>query len=454
MESIATSKDTSPRKAGPPVVAIVGRPNVGKSALFNRIARRRIAIVEPTYGVTRDRITTVVEVGERSLEFVDTGGITEDTRGGIARQIQDQVRQAILQSDVLLFVVDARDGPTAGDHQVANLLREFEKPILLVANKAETPNLEDAALEFYELGLGDPIPISAQEGLGTRDLVDTVVSLLPQENEASASPELSIALVGRRNVGKSTYVNALAQEERMIVSEIPGTTRDSVDIRFERDGKTYVAIDTAGLRKKGKLEDAIEFYGRVRTEGSVRRADVVLILIDGSQGIARVDKKIGEKAISAVRPCVIVVNKWDLAEDDWTTERIAGEVGKRLPALGYAPVVFISAKTGKDILAPLRMAEELHRQAGARASTADVNRVIRAAIAEKGTRFRGGVEGKVFYSAQVGTRPPHILLFVNQARLFTGDYRRYLENRLREHLPFPEIPLRVTFRERISAFKR
>ncbi|MCZ6601491.1 MAG: ribosome biogenesis GTPase Der, partial [Planctomycetota bacterium] len=437
-----------------PVVAIVGRPNVGKSALFNRIARRRIAIVEPTYGVTRDRITAAIEVGDRNVELIDTGGIAPDADDGIGRQIQDQIRLALRQADVVLFIVDVRDGPTPRDHEVANLLREFEKPILLVANKVETPALEVAVTDFYELGLGEPIAVSAIEGYGTQTLIETATDLLPESTQSPSGPLMSFAIVGRRNVGKSTYVNALAREERMIVSEVPGTTRDSVDIRFERGGKTYVAIDTAGLRKKGKMDDAIEFFSRVRTEESIRRADLVLILIDGSQGITRIDKKIADQVVASPRPCVVVVNKWDLAPPEWTTERIAGQVRKRMPGIAFAPVVFVSAKTGKDILAPLRVAEELHRQAGLRASTSEVNRVIRAAMEQKATKVRAGVQGKVYYAAQVGTRPPHVLLFVNHARLFTADYRRFLQNRLRDDLPFHEIPIRVTIRQRVSAFAK
>ena len=453
MEQTTTEKSNFQGRTGPPVVAIVGRPNVGKSALFNRLARKRIAIVEPTHGVTRDRITRIIEVDGRSLELVDTGGIAEETGDGIDRQIQEQVRAAIRLSDVLILVVDVREGPNFRDHEVARLLREFEKPVLLVANKADTPALEEAAMDFFELGLGEPIPVSALEGYGTRDLIETAASLLPEGDEPVASPALAVALVGRRNVGKSTYVNALAQEDRMIVSEIPGTTRDSVDIRFERDGKTYVAIDTAGLRKKGKLDDAIEFYARVRAEASVRRADVVLLMIDGSEGITKVDKKIADKIVTSCKPCIAVISKWDLARPEWTTEYIADRVRKILPGVAYAPVVFISAKTGKDLLGPLKMAEELYRQGGLRANTADVNRVVRAAVEKKGPRIRSGREGKIYYGAQVGTRPPHVILFVNNSSLFNAAYRRYVENRLREQLPFHEIPIRVTFRNRVSVFK-
>jgi len=439
-----------------PCVAIVGRPNVGKSSLLNRLAGRRISIVDPMSGVTRDRITARIAVGERKVELVDTGGIGIVDSLRLEEQVEHQVAAAVLEADLILFVVDVRDGLTPLDQEVARRLRREETPVLLVGNKADTTALEDAGGgELNALGFGEPLLISAAQGRGIPELLEALDSALPRPEAAEAGdadgdePRIQLALVGRTNVGKSSLLNRLARTERVIVSEVPGTTRDAVDVRFELGGHVYVAIDTAGMRRRGKDEHSVDFYSRVRTERSVRRADVVLLMIDAANPISIVDKNLAAYVRDQTKPCIVVVNKWDLARDQHIEPEDYGRyLEAELPGLEYAPVAIISARTGFNVAGLLDLARNLFEQAGCRVPTADVNRVLDVARERQLPKERQGRRPKVLYGTQIGVRPPTFVIFVNDPGLFDDRYARYFENRFREAFPFSEVPLRIRFRRR------
>lgn len=437
-----------------PCLAIVGRPNVGKSTLFNALVGRRIAIVEPTRGVTRDRVSATVERGDVPFELVDTGGIGVVDPDGLSEHIERQISVALEQADVFLFVVDAHDGLLPDDQNIANRLREIDRPILLVANKADKRRDETAAAEFFRLGLGEPWAVSALHRRGLAALLDAIVEALPPT--ASADPNvlhaqevaLKLAIVGRRNVGKSTLVNTIAGEERMIVSEVPGTTRDAVDVHFEKDGKRFIAIDTAGVRKRRRLASSIEFYSMVRAQQSIVRADVVFLMLDVTEEIVDLDKRLAGEIAQRLKPCVIVGNKWDLAKGKMTTEQYADYLATKLRGIEYAPLTFITATTGRRVMPTIELAQQLFKQANTRASTAEVNRALTKAVAARSPRPRRGRLAKFFYGTQVGVAPPTVVAFVNDSRLVDGPYRRYLANALRRELPFPEVPISVVIRSR------
>ncbi|MHC4661923.1 MAG: ribosome biogenesis GTPase Der [Planctomycetota bacterium] len=437
-----------------PTVAIVGRPNVGKSTLFNWVARRRIAIVEPTAGVTRDRINTVIEEDDLKFELVDTGGVGVVDSESLEEHIETQIEIALRNADIICFLVDVRDGVTPLDRKVANRLRELNKPVVLCANKADTPTLAEAAVEFFELGLDEPIIVSAKGRRGREELLEALAGKLSgfPPGDAAGEAIMKLAVVGRRNVGKSTLINALAGEERVIVSEVAGTTRDSVNVRFEREGKPFIAIDTAGLRKRARTKDAIEKFSRVRTQASIRRADVSLLMLDAAAEIGAVDKKIARYLLSELKPFVIVVNKWDVAKDAGT-DAYAAYIADRLGGFDLAPVAFMSAKTGQGIWKVIDLAHELYEQAGVRVATNAVNRALQAALRKRSPKSHGGALPKIYYAAQVDVRPPTFVVFVNKPGFFTADYIRYLENALREEFPFHEVPLKIIMKERASFFE-
>lgn len=432
-----------------PTVTIVGRPNVGKSSLLNCLARRRISIVDPTSGVTRDRVSTEIEYSDHVFEIVDTGGIGIQDIDELKDEIETQIQIAIDTAHLILFVIDVREGITPLDITVAERLRQINKPTILVANKVDSPKQESLAGEFYKLGFGEPHPISATEGYGRSALLDKIFSILsPVATTLElATPLMKLAIVGKRNVGKSTLINTLANEQRVIVSEIPGTTRDSIDVRFELSGKTFIAIDTPGVRKKKQVEDSIEFYSMVRAERSIRRADVVLFMLDAPRKISQVDKKLGSYIVENFKPCIIVVNKWDLAEGI-ETGQFTKYINAQLQGMSFAPLSFICAQDGQNVIGTINLAQELFKQATTRIPTAELNKVIEDAIAVHRPTRKKQKAPKIYYTTQVSTRPPTFALFVNYPSLFDSDYKRYLANTLRKKCPFPEIPLKFLFRAR------
>jgi GTPase len=431
-----------------PVVAIVGRPNVGKSSLLNCVARRRVSIVEPTPGVTRDRVSVDLEHDGVAFELVDTGGIGIVDSDKLEAQVETQIRFAIDVADVVVFLVDVRAGLAPLDREIGALLRKLGKSVILAANKADVASLEAGAVEFFPLGFGEPIAISALERINTTTLLDEIVGRIPEEKRGSAPiPEMKLAIVGRRNAGKSTLINSICGEDRVIVSEIPGTTRDSVDVRVERKGKSFVVIDTAGLRKRGKVHDSIEYYGQARSLASISRADVVVLLLDATEDIGEIDKKIGALVRSEAKACVIGVNKWDLA-GKVTPEEFEPYVRDHLRGLSFVPIVYLSAEKGTRVQALVDAAFKVHRQANERVTTGKLNRVIEAAERVRRPQARRGVLPKLFYATQTDVNPPRMLVFVNDPALFTKEYERYLENVFRRELPFSSVPVKIVFRRR------
>lgn len=434
-----------------PIAAIVGRPNVGKSSLFNMLAGRRIAIVDPTAGVTRDRIATPLEHQGRWFELIDTGGIGIVDADALEADVERQITHALDAASVILFVVDIRDGAMPLDFDVADRLRATNKPVIFIANKADDAKQDVHAAELYRLGFGDPLLASANSRRAREEILNRIVAALPNADDTPPDdPALKLAIVGRRNVGKSTFINALAREDRVIVSEIPGTTRDSIDVRFERDGKTYLAIDTAGVRKRGSLAGDIEFYSLHRAERSIRRADVVLHFFDARAKLGRVDKQLAEYVIDNHKPSIFCVNKWDLAKDFVTTDKMGEYIRKIFPMLDYVPIAFVTAKQGKNALRTLQLAAQLHKQAGRRIATGELNRLLQQALDANPPPLRFNRQGRLYYAAQVAVHPPTIALVVNGPELFDDTYLRYLIKVLRDEGPYSEVPIKLLLRPRGS----
>ena len=433
-----------------PIVAIVGRPNVGKSSLFNWLAGKRISIVDPTAGVTRDRVSTVIEAGGRFCELMDTGGMGIQDVDNLTADVEHQIQLAIDSASLVLFVVDIRDGVTPLDQEVSDRLRTIQKPVVLIANKADTEKIGQLSGDLFKLGYGQPLVVSADQKLGKAEIFDAIVAKLPSDTGELPPEEasLKLAIVGRRNVGKSTFINSLAEADRVIVSEVPGTTRDSIDVRFERDGKSFVAIDTAGVQKKTSMGTSVEYYSSHRAERSIRRADVVLHFFDSRHRVGRVDKQLAEYILVNHKPAIFVVNKWDLVKTAMSTERMAEYIKKIFPMLDYVPIAFITAKSGKNVLRLLQLAVQLQKQAGARASTGDLNRVIQSAILAMSPPIRNNRQAKVFYATQIGVHPPTIVLFTNDAELFDDTYIRYLTKVMRDAFPFSEVAIKVVLRSK------
>ena len=438
-----------------PVVAIVGRPNVGKSSLLNALLRRRLAIVDDMAGVTRDRVSAEVQVGGRWVELVDTGGIGIVDTQSLEDHVEAQIEQALEMADALILVTDSREGLTPMDLEIARALRGKAAPILLAVNKTESRAAEATVGEFSRMGL-DPIPVSAMERKGLDFLSELIAEALPpgggEEEESPTDPTLKIAIVGRVNVGKSTFLNHLAGSERAIVSEIPGTTRDTVDLRIEKDGRSLLITDTAGLRREAAVQDSVDFYAQRRAQHAITRAEVCLLMLDCTDDITRGDRKIASMVEEAVKPVVIVANKWDLAIDGMEISEYAEYLGKKLPGLHYAPVVFVTAKEGRNVLAAVDTAQALHKQALHRVGTPEINRVLERIRTEFRPPVRVRGNPKMYYGTQTEVNPPTLMLFVNDPRSFRPGYRRFLENRLREMLPFKEIPMRIVYRRRRSIF--
>ena len=435
-----------------PLVAIVGRPNVGKSSLLNCLAGRRVSIVDPTPGVTRDRVSATIEYDGLAFEIVDTGGIGIVDRDDLGVHVESQIARAMADASLILFVVDVREGVKQLDREVAQRLRERATsiPVLLVVNKVDSARQEPDVADFFSLGMGEPIAVSAEQILGTRDLLARVIEKLagPGRPARATEPVLKLAVVGRQNVGKSTFVNAIAREERVIVSEVPGTTRDAVDVQFEKDGRKFVIIDTAGIQQKSKVKSSIEFFSQVRMEDAVRRCDVALLLLDATQEVTRSEKRLGEFIANEGKVCIVVANKWDLAAGNMTTGEYAEYLGARMPGLRYAPISCVTAKESRNIQATIDLAQALFKTSLRRVGTGELNRVLKVVREQNRPRSRGTKAPRIYYGTQVTTAPPTFVIFVNDPSIFPPDYRRYVEGAFRESLGFAEIPLRIHYRAR------
>ncbi|MDI1290109.1 MAG: ribosome biogenesis GTPase Der, partial [bacterium] len=480
-----------------PRIAIVGRPNAGKSSLMNMIAGAKVSIVDPTPGVTRDRVSAIVDVPApfksgkpKTIEFVDTGGfgvyVAEGGRydeigsdlSKLTGSIEDQIARAVDDADLILFAIDVQNGVTPYDREIATLLREGAygakrdgkkgdkkerkkrktPPVRIVATKTDGPKWELHTADLAALGFGEPLLCSARTNYFRREFLDAIYEMMPvtKDEEKSASvADLMVAIVGKRNAGKSTLVNTLAGEPRMIVSEIAGTTRDAVDVRFEFDGKSMVAIDTAGLRRKRSFQSMIEHYAFDRVQRSIDRAEVVLMMVDASDKISQVDEHLAQLVAKSYKPAIIVVNKWDAVEgqtDDHgrkvTVERFETYIRGELKGLAIAPIAFISGQSGRNVKDTMRLAFELKAQSYERVTTGKLNRLIRGILETRGPTDTVGTMAKVYYVAQTGIAPPTITMVVNHPDLFTSNYLRFLMNRFREELPFTEVPIRIVVRAR------
>jgi GTPase len=435
-----------------PSVCIVGRPNVGKSSLLNALYGERVSIVDPTPGVTRDRVSVDLRVEGRCFELVDTGGVGIVDRDDLAADVEMQINAAVAGADVVVFLADVQEGVAQLDREAATLLRKSGKPIVFALNKVDHEKWEPHAGEFAVLGLEAPVLVSAKHGAGLGELTDALLAKLPPvtaEEEAFTTDEMRICIVGQRNAGKSTLLNALLGENRVIVSEVPGTTRDSVDVRAVHRGRSFVCVDTAGVRKQNKVQDSVEFYAQARSRKAVERSHVAVFLIDAQKDVSQVDKLVADWILENRKPCVLAVNKWDVAEHI-DTDRYLKYLASRLPLLHYAPVVFLSAKDRVRVDELFDVAFEIYAQAGLRVGTGDLNRTVQKAAEVRGPRVSRGKHPKIFYATQVGVHPPYFVLFVNDPTMFKDEYRRYLESRLRDAFGFQEIPLRISFRERVS----
>ena len=434
-----------------PLVAIVGRPNVGKSMLFNKLTGKRLSIVEDTPGVTRDRLYAQAEWRGRTFDLVDTGGIEPGTDNQILSFMREQAEIAIAAATVIVFVCDIRTGMTAADQEVAGMLQRSRKPVVLAVNKMDsTGHTNPDIYEFYNLGLGDPYPVSAVHGHGTGDLLDACFAYFPPEHEEEAEDDvIKVAIIGKPNVGKSSLVNRILGQERVIVSDVAGTTRDAVDSYFEKDGQKYLIIDTAGMRKKSKVDDRVEKFSVLRATMAIERSDVCLILIDAQEGVTEQDTKVAGLAHDAGKACVIVVNKWDAIEKDGKTmQRMEEDVRRDLSYMTYAPVLFLSALTGQRVDRLFGLIDSVVNQAAMRIPTGVLNQVLADAQARVQPPTDKGKRLKIYYMTQIGVKPPHFVIFCNDAQLFHFSYRRYLENQIRATFGLTGTPIRITIRQK------
>jgi GTP-binding protein len=458
-------------------VAIIGRPNVGKSALFNRLVGRKIAIVHDQPGITRDRISEICDRGARPFLLWDTGGILGTGERELTAQVRSAVETALRESDVLLFVVDAHDGLTPVDQELARLLRKSRRPTLLVINKIDHDKHEPFAADFDSLGFDQNVSVSAEHNRGISELLDRLSQLLLEASDRISdtghqtvatpvsqlstlnSQRISIAIIGRPNVGKSSLINAVVESERAIVSELPGTTRDSIDISYQREGQQYRFIDTAGIRRRGKISSSVEVFSVMRAEGSVERADLCVLLIDLTTGVTAQDKRIAGLIQGARKAAIIVLNKWDLVKPKRggakTIRDLAAETRERIFFLDYAPVVIASARTGENIARLFRMVDKIKAASRTHIGTGVLNRLVRAAFASSPPPMVKGKRLKLFYATQSGgptdrhwLQPPEFVLFVNDPRLLARTYARYLEARIRDYTPYPGLPILLTLRPR------
>jgi GTPase len=433
-----------------PTVSIVGRPNVGKSTLFNRLIGRRKAIVHDEYGVTRDRHYGESHWNGRPFTVIDTGGYLPDDPNVITAGIREQVHLAIEESDVILFVVDTESGMNTLDRSVASLLRKQEKPVLLVVNKADNEQKRLEAMEFYELGFDEIYPVSSISGLGTGELLDKVVELLPEEDDTPEETYPKIALVGRPNVGKSSLMNTLLKDERCIVTDIPGTTRDSINSKLEYKGQTYILVDTAGLRKRAKVKENIEFYSTVRTDRSIREADVVVLMLDAMQGFDDQDKRILREAERFNKGIIIALNKWDIVPDKETNllKEFQEYIYSRVKTMSYLPVISISALTGQRVDKVLDTAQRVIDERQKKITTSQLNKFIEKILKERQLPVKRGRQLKIQYAVQVKSNPPVFKFFMNNPQELPPNYRRYIENKIRESFGFEGVPITMVFRQK------
>lgn len=432
-----------------PVVAIVGRPNVGKSTIFNRIVGERISIVEDIPGVTRDRIYSSGEWLNREFNLIDTGGIDIGDEPFLT-QIRQQAEVAIDEADVIIFLTNGRDGVTAADEEVAKILYKSKKSVVLAVNKIDNPEMREQIYDFYALGFGEPFPISGSHGLGLGDLLDEVAKHFPSDAEEDYDEEtIKFCLIGRPNVGKSSLVNALLGQERVIVSDVAGTTRDAVDTPYSKDGQDYVIIDTAGMRKRGKVYESTEKYSVLRALRAIERSDVVLVVLDGEEGIIEQDKKIAGYAHDSGRAVIIVVNKWDAVEkDEKTMKEFEEKIRAHFQFLDYAPIVFLSAKTKKRTHTLAPMINTVSENQTLRVQTNVLNDIIMDAVAMNPTPMHNGKRLKIYYTTQVAIKPPTFVVFVNDPELMHFSYERFLENRIRDSFNFVGTPIKIIARAR------
>ncbi|NRY62133.1 ribosome biogenesis GTPase Der [Clostridium beijerinckii] len=435
---------------GKPIVAIVGRPNVGKSTLFNRLAGKRISIVQDTPGVTRDRVYAEAEWLNYNFTMIDTGGIEPENNDIIIKQMRRQANIAIETADVIVFIVDGKEGLTAADNEVATMLRKSKKPVVLVVNKVDNLKDENNAYEFYNLGIGDPITISAGQGLGLGDMLDEVVKHFDKSIYDEEEDEyIRIAMIGKPNVGKSSLINKLLGEERVIVSDVPGTTRDAIDSYLETEEGKFILIDTAGLRRKSKVKEEIERYSVVRTYAAIERADVCILMIDATEGITEQDEKIIGYAHELRKAIMVIVNKWDLVEkDDKTLDNFKKDLQSNLKFLSYAEYLFISALTGQRTNKVLKLARYCYDNYNKRISTGILNDVISKAVLMKEPPIVGIKRMKIYYATQVATKPPKFVFFINDESARHFSYERYLENQLRDSFDFKGTGIQIEYRQR------
>ena len=434
-----------------PLVAIVGRPNVGKSMLFNRLVGQRLSIVEDTPGVTRDRIYAECEWRNRKFDIVDTGGIEPNTDSEILSFMREQAEIAIRNADVTVFVCDIKSGLTASDQEVANMLLRSGKPVVLAVNKMDQVGMTNPDIyEFYNLGLGDPIAVSAVHGHGTGDLLDACFQYFPPEDQAEEQDDvIKVAVIGKPNVGKSSLINRILGEERVIVSNMAGTTRDAIDSYYENAKGKYILIDTAGMRKKSKVDDRIEKFSVLRATMAIERCDVCLIMIDAQEGVTEQDTKVAGLAHEAGKACIIVVNKWDAIEkDDKTMDKMRLDVRRDLAYMTYAPILFISAKTGQRVERLFELINYVNDQASLRITTGMLNTVLADATARVQPPTDKGRRLKIYYMTQVGIKPPHFVVFCNDAQLFHFSYQRYIENQIRNTFGLEGTPVVLTVRQK------
>ena len=434
-----------------PIVAVVGRPNVGKSTLFNQIGKKRVSIVDDMPGVTRDRIYLDAEWLNHEFTIIDTGGIEFDESDHILRSMRSQAELAMEEADVILFLVDGRAGLTTSDEEVARLLRRTKKPVILAVNKIDSFEREALIYDFYSLGLGDPIPISASNAMNLGDLLDAVVAAFPEEPaESQETDEIAIAVVGRPNVGKSSLVNRLLGEERVIVSDVPGTTRDAIDTHFTKDDAKYLLIDTAGMRRKGKITLPVERYSVMRSLRAIDRAGVVLMVINAAEGILEQDTKIAGYVHESGKGVIIVVNKWDIfpEKNDKSTLRFTDDLREKLGFLQYAPVLYTSALTGQRVERVTELVKYVAEQQSMRIKTSVLNELIRDAVSVNPPPTKKGKQLKILFVTQVSIVPPTFIIFVNDPELMHFSYLRFIENRLRESFGFEGTPIRLVVRAR------